>query len=83
MTTIGAFEAKNKLGHLLDLAERGEEVTITRHGKPVARIVPFESLQGREDAQAAVRRLRERAESLKLGRFDWAEWKTYRDEGRP
>lgn len=36
---IGAFDAKNKLGSLLDLVERGEEVTITRHGKPVARLV--------------------------------------------
>ena len=36
---IGAFEAKNKLGSLLDLVEQGQEVTITRHGKPVARLV--------------------------------------------
>jgi prevent-host-death family protein len=33
MREIGAFEAKNKLGHLLDLVEQGEEVTITRRGK--------------------------------------------------
>jgi prevent-host-death family protein len=39
MKVVGAFEAKNKLGQLLDLVERGEEVTITRHGKEVARIV--------------------------------------------
>jgi len=36
MREIGAFEAKNKLGHLLDLVERGEEITITRHGKQIA-----------------------------------------------
>ena len=35
MREVGAFEAKNKLGQLLDLVERGEEVTITRHGKEV------------------------------------------------
>ena len=40
MREIGAFEAKNKFGQLLDLAERGEEVLITRHGKEVARLVP-------------------------------------------
>jgi prevent-host-death family protein len=40
MHEFGAFEAKNKFGHLLDLVERGEEVTITRHGKEVARLVP-------------------------------------------
>jgi prevent-host-death family protein len=83
MKVVGAFEAKNKLGQLLDLAEQGEEVTITRHGKAVARIVPAIPTTGRRDAQAAIRRIRERAEALKLGRFDWAEWKTYRDDGRP
>jgi prevent-host-death family protein len=40
MNEIGAFEAKNKLGFLLDRVEQGEEVVITRHGKPVARLVP-------------------------------------------
>jgi len=30
---IGAFDAKNRLGQLLDLVEQGEEVPITRHGK--------------------------------------------------
>src|ERR1700730_5648779 len=37
---FGAFEAKNRFGHLLDLVENGEEVTITRHGREVARLVP-------------------------------------------
>ena len=40
MREVGAFEAKNKLGQLLDLVERGEEIVITRHGKQVARLVP-------------------------------------------
>ena len=43
MTEIGAFEAKNKLGSLLDRVESGEEIVITRHGKPVARLIPIES----------------------------------------
>ena len=38
MREIGAFEAKNKLGQLLNLVEQGEEVIITRHGKEVARL---------------------------------------------
>lgn len=37
---FGTFDAKNKLSHLLDLVEQGDEVIITRNGKPVARIVP-------------------------------------------
>lgn len=39
MKEIGAFEAKNKFGTLLDWVESGEEVLITRHGKAVARMV--------------------------------------------
>jgi prevent-host-death family protein len=83
MREFGAFEAKNKLGHLLDLVERGEEVVITRHGREVARLVPPRPVRTREQARAAIRRIRERADESKLGRFDWSEWKIYRDQGRP
>jgi prevent-host-death family protein len=77
---VGAFEAKNKLGQLLDLVEHGEEITITRHGKEVARLVPVRPIRSREEARAALWRIRERAEQRKLGRFDWSEWKSYRDD---
>ena len=83
MRSVGAFEAKNRLGQLLDRVERGEEVTITRHGKEVARLVPVRPGFNRDKARAAVRRLRERAEQRGFGRFDWAEWKSFRDQGRP
>jgi prevent-host-death family protein len=83
MREIGAFEAKNKFGQLLDIVERGEEVMITRHGREVARLVPARPSTDREAARAAVQRMRARAEQRKLGRFDWSEWKSYRDEGRP
>lgn len=83
MREIGAFEAKNKFGQLLDWVASGEEVTITRHGKEVARLVPAKPGFNRDEARAAVRRIRERAEQLKLGSFDWTEWKAFRDEGRP
>ena len=83
MREVGAFEAKNKFGQLLDWVERGEEITITRHGKEVARLVPAKLGFNRAEAYAAVRRIRERAEQLKLGSFDWSEWKAFRDESRP
>jgi prevent-host-death family protein len=83
MRSVGAFEAKNKLGQLLDLVEQGEEVVITRHGKEVARLVPTVPVPSRDDARAAVRRIRERAERRQFGRFNWSEWKLFRDEGRP
>ncbi|HEY6577752.1 MAG TPA: type II toxin-antitoxin system prevent-host-death family antitoxin [Rhizomicrobium sp.] len=79
---IGAFDAKNRLSHLLDLVESGEEVTITRHGKEIARLVPTTSARNRGEARAAMLRLRERAER-QGGRFDWSEWKSWRDQGRP
>ena len=82
MKEVGAFEAKNKLSELLDLAERGEEVVITRHGKEVARLVPPRGAINRSEARAAMQHLRERANREKHGSFDWAEWKTHRDEGR-
>jgi prevent-host-death family protein len=40
MTTITAFEAKTRFGELLERVAQGEEIVITRHDKPVARIVP-------------------------------------------
>jgi prevent-host-death family protein len=40
MSSVGAFEAKTHLSQLLDRVESGEEITITRHGRPVARLSP-------------------------------------------
>ena len=40
MTTIGAFEAKTHLSSLLERVAAGEQITITRHGTPIARLVP-------------------------------------------
>jgi prevent-host-death family protein len=83
MEEFGAFEAKNKLSELLDRVERGEEVTITRRGKPVAKLVPVTTLTAAdiERSRAAMERIRERARKFG-GKFDWEEWKGYRDEGR-
>ena len=82
MQEIGAFEAKNTLGSLLDRVERGEEIVITRHGKPVARLVASTAGIDRAKAKAAAERIRARAECLPE-RFDWESLKTERDEGRP
>jgi prevent-host-death family protein len=40
MSTVGAYRAKTHLAELLDRVERGERITITRHGRPVAELVP-------------------------------------------
>lgn len=80
---IGAFEAKNKLSSLLERAERGEEIVITRRGKPIARLVPVNESADQKRRREAMERIRALARELNLGKFDWEEWKKYRDEGRP
>lgn len=82
MQSVGAFEARKKLSQLLDWVQRGQVFTIIRHGKEVARLVPAPSIHSKEVAHAAVRRIRERAEQHKFGRFDWSEWRSYRDRRR-
>ena len=39
---IGAFEAKTHFSQILEKAEKGEDFIITKRGKPVAKIIPFE-----------------------------------------
>ena len=40
MTTVGVYEAKTRLAELLVRVAQGERVTITRHGRPIAALVP-------------------------------------------
>jgi prevent-host-death family protein len=80
---IGAFEAKNTLGALLDRVQRGEEIVITRHGRPVARLVPNEGSIDLAQTRAAADRIRARSAQLKTHPFDWKALKNDRDEGRP
>ena len=67
MRQVGAFEAKNKLGTLLDWVEQGEEVVITRRGKPGARLVAADTGFDREKARRAVAGLLEASRGLSLG----------------
>ncbi len=50
MDTVGAFEAKTHLAELLARVSGGESITITRHGKPVAQLVPIAIPQKRDRA---------------------------------
>jgi len=58
MTKVTAFEAKTRFGELLERVSKGEEVVITRHDKPVARLVP-EGAQRVDDVRRAVAGLQE------------------------
>jgi prevent-host-death family protein len=83
MTAVGAFEAKTHFAQLLERVQRGEEITITRRGKPVARLVPAPAKHDPEVAMAIFHRLRSRAKQQGAPKFDWSEWKSYVDKGRP
>ena len=67
MKEIGAFEAKTRLGQLLDWVEAGEEVLITRRGKPVARLVSPNMAFDRGRSQEAVRRIQDMRKGVRLG----------------
>ena len=69
MREIGAFEAKNRLGALLDRVEQGEEIVITRRGKPVAKLVPAVPGFDGVKARRAVARITEASRGVTLGEF--------------
>jgi len=71
MESVTALEAKTRFGQFLERVAQGEEVIITRHGKPVARLVP----QGRrnlESVRAAV-----------AGLFEFRLQIFHRNQGKP
>ena len=78
MIRVGAFEAKTRFSALLEQVAGGEEVVITKHGKPVARLVAAENA-GREQAQEAFDKLKAMRRGTTLGGHSW---KALHDEGR-
>lgn len=80
MRQVGTFEAKTNLSALLDAVEGGEEIVITKRGRPVARLVPEESARAakRRAALKAIADLRDRH------RIDLTveEILAFRDDGR-
>jgi prevent-host-death family protein len=76
-TTVGSFEAKTHLAALIDRAAAGEEVIITRRGKPVARLVAMEPSVD-IGAREAVERLR----AMPRPTLGGIGWKALRDDGR-
>ena len=78
MRTIGAYEAKTHLPRLLDEVERGERITITKHGRPVAVLVPPDTAVPL-DVEAFLQRFRE---FRKGNRLDGITIRDLIDDGR-
>ena len=85
MATVTAFDAKTRFGELLDRVKRGEEIVITRHDKPVARMIP-EGRRSLDEVRQAAMGLR--ALQKEIGRragktsLAWKDFKAFVQEGR-
>jgi prevent-host-death family protein len=82
--SLGVFDAKAQFSRLVDQAERGEETVITRHGRPVAKLVPVTAVCDADEVErilAEAKALREDI-AAKFGTFSQAEIRDLRDEGR-
>jgi prevent-host-death family protein len=64
---VGAYEAKTHLSSLLEKVEAGEEITITRHGSPIAKLVPVRKRATAEERSAAIDRIQKLSNRLSLG----------------
>jgi prevent-host-death family protein len=86
MTTVTALEAKNRFGKLLDRVKRGEEIVITRHDKPVARMVPEggRKLSAVRQAVAELRQIQEQIRGRVKGKLSLsdADVRSAIEEGR-
>lgn len=65
MSTVGAYEAKTHLPRLLDEVEAGGSITITKHGRPVARLVGIRGAAAQDPDPVA--RFAEARQGLTLG----------------
>ena len=63
---ISVSDAKAKLTDLVRRAEAGDKVVLTRHGQPVARLVPVKAAQERKSRRAVIEAMREAARSEAL-----------------
>jgi prevent-host-death family protein len=65
--TVGAYDAKTHLSELLEKVEAGQEITITKHGAPVAKLVPVKKEASPEERFAAIARIQRLATRISLG----------------
>ena len=84
MKSVGSYEAKTHLPWLLSRVAKGETITITKRGRPVARLVPAEESPTR-DVATVIREFRAYSQerSRTLGKLSAQEIKEMIEEGRP
>jgi prevent-host-death family protein len=84
MKTVGLEEARTHLGRLLSQAEKGETITITKRGKPIARIVPAEEQPARNIASVIGEfRAYSQQQVRTVRKLSVKEIKEMTEEGRP
>ena len=66
MRTLGAYEAKTHFAQLLDRVARGEKITITKHGVPIAMLVPLPARQ-KADVQEVIEAIKQLRRGNRLG----------------
>ncbi|HFD92002.1 MAG TPA: type II toxin-antitoxin system prevent-host-death family antitoxin [Gammaproteobacteria bacterium] len=76
---IGAYEAKTHLPSLLRQVADGQRFTITRQGKPVARLIPYRSTTPEHMPRDVIKQIRKLRQGIRLGDIDLRE---LIDEGR-
>lgn len=85
MRSVALSEAKDNLSQYVAAAAAGEEITITRHGRPAAKLVPVEAGWNETRSREAWERLKAvreamHARGVRVTKEEWIAWK---NEGRP
>ena len=78
METVGSFEAKTHFSALLERVAKGETITITKHGVPVAKLVPANA-PAKRSREEVLRDLEEFGKGRSLGGLTFQQ---LIDEGR-
>lgn len=82
MDEFGILDARNNFSALVERAEKGEEVIITRHGKPVVKLTAVDADEERVKRREAIRQIREMRKSISPNALDGTSIKDMINEGR-
>lgn len=82
MDEVGILDARNNLSALVERVEKGDEVIITRHGKPVVKLTAIDADEERAKRREAIRQIREMRQSISPNALDGTSIKELINEGR-